>query len=190
MSIHSVERLLPYTSNQLFDLVADVERYPEFVPWWVAANVWKKHDNVYYTRQVLGLPFLRQEFQSRTTLNRPQHINISSVDRPFKKLDMNWYFRPSSEEGTCVHLQVDLEWCATRYAFLGSFISEEGIIHLVDTFEDRATQLFGKQAFMARDLHIQVPITVARGRTLRSPVQHPPIRLTRAAVRTRSCAST
>ncbi len=143
MSIHAVERFLPYTSEKLFDLVADVERYPDFVPFWVAVNVWKRQDNVYYTRQVLGLTlFLQQEFQSRTTLNRPEHINISSLDRPFRKLDMNWYFVPAAEGGTHVRLLIDFQLHADRCHLLSRFLSEEGVRYLVDTFEGRASRLF------------------------------------------------
>ena len=178
MSIHTVERFLPYTSEQLFDLVADVERYPDFVPFWVAANVWKRQDNVYYTRQVLGLPFLRQEFQSRTALNRPEHINISSLDKPFRNLDMNWYFVPVAEGGTNVLLLIDFQLRAARCNLFSRFLSEEGIRYLVDTFEGRASRLFNKlpQCKRSCDLHQQALGKRANVATPQDPVRrHPPI---------------
>jgi len=141
MSHHKVERFLPYAQEQLFDLVADVKRYPEFVPWWVMATIWKRQDNVYYTRQILGMPLLRQEIQSKTTLNRPEHISINSTDRPFKTLDMDWRFTPCADGGTLVRLDVDFAFRSLRYEMLGGIISGESIRRLVDAFEGRALQL-------------------------------------------------
>ncbi len=183
MSIHAVERFLPYTSEQLFDLVADVERYPDFLPFWVTVNVWKRQDNVYYTHQVLGLTlFLQQEFQSRTTLNRPEHINISSLDRPFRNLDMNWYFVPAAEGGTHVRLLIDFQLRADRCNVLSRFLSEEGIRYLVDTFEGRALQLFGAipLGHLSCDRHA---VKEVRGSTTQHPVRHPPTRRVRPAGR-------
>lgn len=154
MSSYSVERHLPYAPDQLFDLVADVERYPQFVPWWVSATVWERQSNVYYTRQVLRLPFLHQEFQSRTTLNRPEHIQVHSPDRPFRTLDMNWHFTPVPKGGTRVHLQVDFEFHTALYTLLSGFISEEGIRHLIDIFEARALQLFGDSTLVFPQSHM------------------------------------
>ena len=148
MSSHSAERYLPYAPCHLFDLVADVERYSEFVPWWVAASVWKRQDNVYYTRQVVGLPFLRQEFQSQTTLHRPEHIAVNSVDRPFRSLTMDWYFIPLADGGTKVQLKIDFEFRAARCALLGSILSGEGIRRLIDAFEGRARQLSPGRPFL------------------------------------------
>lgn len=146
MSHHKVERCLPYTQKQLFDLVADVERYPEFVPWWVAATIWKRQDNVYYTRQILGMPLLRQELQSKTTLNRPDHININATDRPFKTFDMDWHFMPLADGGTLVRLDVHFAFRSLRYEMLGSIISGESIRRLVDAFEGRARQTLENSA--------------------------------------------
>lgn len=138
----SVRRYLPYTPLQLFDLVIDVERYPDFLPWWIAANVWRREHNVYYTRQTVGLPFLGHEFQSITTFSRPRHINIHSVDRPFKILDMHWLFTTLNRRETVVTLNVKCELCAPYGVLLGNVLSEESIKQLVDTFESRAKKLF------------------------------------------------
>ena len=71
MPKYRVSAVLPYTREQLFDLAADVERYPDYLPWWAAARVRKRDGNVYCTDQVIRFGPLRQRFGSRTVLRRP-----------------------------------------------------------------------------------------------------------------------
>ena len=84
------ERLLPYTAEQLFHLAADVERYPEYLRWWIAARIRKREANVYCTDQVLGLGPVRVRFGSRTVLQTvlqpPTRIDVTSKDYPFHTL--------------------------------------------------------------------------------------------------------
>lgn len=193
MPSYSVERYLPHIPKQLFDLVADVERYPEFVPWWIAATIWDRHENVYDTRQTLGLQFLRHEFLSKTTLNRPEHIHIGSVDRPFKTFNMNWHFTPIPEGGTLVHLRVDFEFRTTRYALLSGLISGEGIRRLIDAFESRALQLFNNTVLTSPPRHLLTSVhhhpvrgPVENAAAAPSPLRHPPIHPLHPLSRTRS----
>lgn len=143
MPMHAVNRHLAFTPEQLFDLVADVERYPEFVPWWVAATVVKVEEDGYHTRQIIGLPVLRQEFQTRTVLRRPHSIGVTSADRPFKSLDMQWTFDPDPHGGTQVALRVAFEFVSMRYSMLASIVSGDGVRRLVDAFQARALQIHG-----------------------------------------------
>ena len=73
-----VDRTLPYSPEQPFDLAADVERYPEFLHWWITARVRKREAEVYCTHQVLGIGPIRIEFESRTVLRRPERIDVTS----------------------------------------------------------------------------------------------------------------
>ena len=92
MSRQKRERLLPYTAEQLFDLAADVERYPEYLRWWIAARIRKREADVYYTDQVLGLGPIRVNFGSRTVLHRPTRIDVTSNESPFQQFKLSWNF--------------------------------------------------------------------------------------------------
>ena len=135
---HTVRRHLAFDPAHLFELVADVERYPEFVPWWVAATVASRDGDVYYTRQVVGLPMMRHEFHSKTELMRPNAIRITSSDKPFKSLDMLWTFNHATQGGCDVSLDVAFELAAARFGMLAGIVSGEGIRRLVNAFEERA----------------------------------------------------
>ncbi len=103
------ERLLPYTAEQLFDLAADVERYPEYLRWWIAARIRKREANVYYTDQVLGLGPVRVRFGSRTVLQPPTRIDVTSKDYPFQEFKLSWNFAALAGASCRVSLTAEFE---------------------------------------------------------------------------------
>jgi len=87
-----VSRILPYRPEQLFDIAADVERYPDFLPWWLSAKIRRRDGNVYYTDQVIGFGPVRQRFSTKTVLQRPHEIAVTAIDGPFETFDLTWRF--------------------------------------------------------------------------------------------------
>ena len=92
MITRRAERLLPYKAEDLFDLVADVERYPDFLPWWLKAHVKNRKGEIYYTDQELALGPIRIGFGSKTLLHRPKRIDVVSHDQPFRYFKLSWTF--------------------------------------------------------------------------------------------------
>ena len=89
MPSHKVPCALPHKPEQLFDLAADVERYPKFLRWWVAARIRKRDRDVYYTDQVVGFGIVQSSFSSKPVLPRPERIDVASTDRPFRHLNLS-----------------------------------------------------------------------------------------------------
>lgn len=143
MSCHEVHRLLGYTAEQLFDLVADVDRYPEFVPWWTEARVRERDGDVYYTDQVIGLGPIRVRFGSRTVLRRPERIEVTSSDRPFRHFHLVWRFNRVSGKGCRVDLKVDIEFRSRilRNAFGWRLAGETR--RIIAAFQSRADRIHG-----------------------------------------------
>lgn len=143
MPSHEAHSALPYMPEQLFDLAADVERYPEFLPWWIAARVRKREVNVYYTDQVVGFGLVRERFGSKTVLQRPERIDVISTDRMFRKFHLTWVFEPLPVNGCQVALSVDLELRSKliRSLFGRAIIRTVGSI--MSAFEARAHRLYG-----------------------------------------------
>lgn len=100
MAGYTAETTLPYEPEQLFALAADVERYPEFLPGWVAARVRKLDDETYLTDQILRFGVFRERFSTKTVLHRPHRIDVSSTERPFRNFELTWTFEPTSD-GRC-----------------------------------------------------------------------------------------
>ncbi len=145
MPRYAESRVLPYPCARLFDLAADVERYPEFVPWWAAARIRKRQGNLYHTDQIIRYGALSLRFPSRTVMERPRRITVAATGGAFRALTFRWTFTPA--DGGCrVGLEVRVE---PRSALLGrvvGLVSAGAARRLADAFEARAHALYGEGA--------------------------------------------
>jgi coenzyme Q-binding protein COQ10 len=150
MLSESVERWMPHKPEQLFDLAADVEAYPEFLRGWIAAQVRKRNANVYYTDQTLGLGPIRMRFVSKTVLHRPKRIEVTSDESLFRRFSLTWLFEPQPSAGCHVRLRAELE---LRSRLLQAIVEPllPGITgDIVAAFEARAHQLYGPPGTASR----------------------------------------
>src|ERR1051325_10965782 len=92
MPTHAEQRVLPYTPEQLFALVADIERYPEFLPWCVGARIRERGDTVILAALIIGFSIFRERFTPRVTLTPPHRIDVVYTEGPFKYLNNHWIF--------------------------------------------------------------------------------------------------
>ncbi len=84
MPKHTEQRHLPYTPEQMFDLVADVPSYPEFLPWVSAIRVRSNSETMMTADMVVGFKSLRETFTSKVEKHRPESIHVDYVDGPLK----------------------------------------------------------------------------------------------------------
>src|SRR3974390_1746732 len=101
-------RHLPYTPAQLFDLAADVARYPEFAPGISGARVYRRAEDKIWTEMLVGTGLLRKRFSTVAALERPHRIVVSSYDPIFERFGQQWAFAPAPQGGTDVEYRVDL----------------------------------------------------------------------------------
>ena len=142
MPTHAEKLLLPYSQRQLFDLVADIERYPEFLPWCVGARIRERKDNEILGDLLIGYKMVRERFTSRVVLHRPDHIDVSYSEGPFKYLTNHWYFVPQ-EEGCLIDFYVDFEFRSRFLQKIVEVIFNEAVRRMVGAFETRAHALYG-----------------------------------------------
>ncbi|KZZ20323.1 ubiquinone-binding protein [Sulfitobacter sp. HI0082] len=149
MPTHSETRQLPYSAQQMYDLVADVARYPEFLPWTAAARIRSDEDRgdhrVMEADLVISFKVFRERFTSRVVLwPEAKKIDTEYLDEPFKYMKSNWHFEDNLE-GCQVHFFVDFEF---RNAILQKVIGvvfNEAMQRIVRAFENRAKELYGPQ---------------------------------------------
>ncbi|MFO1107560.1 MAG: type II toxin-antitoxin system RatA family toxin [Bradyrhizobium sp.] len=139
-----MDRLLPYTAEQLFDLAADVESYPEFLPLWISARIRKRDGNEYHTDQVLGLGPFRIEFGSRTVLQRPSRIDVTSTDFPFRRFRMTWTFEPQPDAACKVTGFSDFELRLSVFQGIYDQVLPNTIGDIMAAFEKRAARLYAR----------------------------------------------
>lgn len=142
MPTHAEKRHLPYTPEQLFALVADVSRYPEFLPWCVACRITKQEEDALYADLVIGYKMMREKFGSKVTLNAPDHIHVEYLSGPMKHLSNHWRFI-REDDGTCtIDFYVDFEFKNALLQGLIEVFFNEAVKRMVQAFEDRAKELY------------------------------------------------
>jgi coenzyme Q-binding protein COQ10 len=146
MPTHAETRVLPYTPEQMFELVAKIERYPEFLPWCVAARIRSREANTVVADLVIGFKMVRERFTSRVTLDRPRRIDVTYLEGPLKHLNNHWVFKPHSSGGTEIDFSVDFEFQSKVLQALIGALFHEALRRLVAAFEARAKQLYGTPA--------------------------------------------
>ena len=145
MPSHRERRRLPYSARRLFDLVADVERYPEFIEWFVAVRILRREGNVLEVDQVVRFKGLRARFATRAVLDAPRRIEISSREPPFKRFDQLWTFSSAPKGGTIVEYESTLELRSSllQHAMQALFDERQVAEETVDAIARRAQQIYG-----------------------------------------------
>jgi len=142
MSSYQVDRLLPYRCEQLFELAADVERYPEYLRWWHAARINRREANVYYADQTLGLGPIRARFGSKAVLHRPERIDVTSDQAPFRHFQLSWIFAPEPGAGCRVTVMADIELRSPLLQRAFDLVLPGSIADMIASFEERARELY------------------------------------------------
>ncbi|WP_426957138.1 type II toxin-antitoxin system RatA family toxin [Muricoccus radiodurans] len=144
MPTHAEKRRLPYTPEQMFDLVADVHRYPEFLPWCVGARIISRTDTELVADMTIGFKMFRETFRSRVTLDRPDHLHVEYLTGPFRYLNNHWRFHPIPG-GTEVDFFVDFEFKSRLLQAVIGTVFNEAVRLMVRAFERRAMALYGRE---------------------------------------------
>jgi coenzyme Q-binding protein COQ10 len=148
MSRHAETKILPYTAVQMYDLVADVASYPQFLPWTAAARIRSRAPieggEVMEADLVISFKVFRERFGSRVTLLPGQQTILTEyIDGPFKHLKSVWRFRDLETGGCEVAFEVDFEFKNAILAGIIGLVFGEAMTRVVRAFEARAAKLYG-----------------------------------------------
>lgn len=147
MTRHSESKKLPYTAQQMYDLVADVKRYPEFLPWCAAARINSVtpdgDSQIMDADLIISFKVFREKFASRVVLwEQDLKIDTQYLDGPFKYMKSDWAFR--DVEGGCeIDFFVDFEFRNRILQNLIGVVFNEAMLRIVRAFEARAVALYG-----------------------------------------------
>jgi coenzyme Q-binding protein COQ10 len=142
-------RRLPYSCEEMFDLVADVGRYGEFLPWVVATRVKSDSETEMVADMLVGFKALREKFTSRVVKTRPSEIRVHYVDGPLRDLDNHWKFRPTGPDSCEVDFHVDFAFRNMLFEKLAGQYFDKAFRKMVSAFEERAAQLYGSKSSSA-----------------------------------------
>jgi coenzyme Q-binding protein COQ10 len=142
MPRHTEKRFLPYTPEQLFDLVADVGRYQEFLPWVAATRIRSNSETEMVADLVVGFAALKETFTSKVRKAKPDSIEIDYVEGPLKYLHNNWKFR-AVPGGTEVDFCVDFAFRNRFFEAIAGQMFDRALRRMIGAFEERAASLYG-----------------------------------------------
>lgn len=143
MPTHAEKKTLPYSPEQMFDLVLDIERYPEFLPWCLSCDVIKEDEQDKFANLIIGYKVFREWIKCRVTFQRSHSIRVEYINGPLKYLSNTWNFTDAPNDGCIVDFYVDFEFKNPFFQKLMGVFFNELVKRMVKAFEDRAVQLYG-----------------------------------------------
>lgn len=149
MPTHAEKRKLPYTPEQLFNLVSDVEKYPQFLPWCISSKITKREGKVFYADLVIGYKMAREKFGSKVTLDKPGHIHVEYLKGPMKHLSNHWKFIREPDGSCTIDFYVDFEFKNPILHGLISVFFNEAVRRMVAAFEARAHALYAANSSLS-----------------------------------------
>ena len=145
-------RRLPYSAEQMFDLVADVARYPEFLPWVVATRVRSDDGEEMVADMLVGFKALREKFTSRVLKQPPGRLEVIYIDGPMRDLDNLWHFRPLPGGGCEIDFCVEFSFKNKMFEMLAGQYFDRAFRKMVAAFETRANALYGSSSSSAQSV--------------------------------------
>ena len=146
MPRHHETRELPYSDEQMFALVTDIARYPEFLPWVVALRIRDDSEHETVADMIVGFKGLRESFSCRVHKQRPHEVIVSYIDGPMKHLSNEWHFRPAEGGGCRVDFMVDFAFRSRIFEALAGQMFDRALRRMIGAFEERAHALYGDSA--------------------------------------------
>lgn len=144
MPKHSIKKILPYSPKQLYDLVADIENYDQFLPWCEQAQVIeKKSDELIYAKLSIGFKSVKGEYVSKVKFDEDEKkISVELAEGPFKHLRQVWHFF-QLESGTKVEFDIDFKLHSKILERVMNMVFEPACKKMINAFEQRAKKLYG-----------------------------------------------
>ncbi|MCB1884142.1 MAG: type II toxin-antitoxin system RatA family toxin [Geminicoccaceae bacterium] len=142
MPTHAEKRYLPYRPEQMFDLVAGVDKYPQFLPWCKAARITKRDGDVFFADLVIAFKVFKESFSSKVALEPKKAVHVEYINGPFRYLNNHWGFEKADDGGTVVNFYVDFEFKSRILQNLIGLLFNEAVRRMVGAFETRAKAIY------------------------------------------------
>ena len=151
MPRHHETRELLYSDEQMFALVTDIARYPEFLPWVIALRVRSDSEHESVADMIVGFKGLRESFSCRVHKERPRIVTVSYIDGPMRHLENEWHFAPLENGGCRVDFMVDFSFRSRVFETLAGQMFDKALRKMIAAFEMRAGELYGAGSKISSD---------------------------------------
>ena len=143
MPKHNETRQLPYSPEQMFDLVSNVSAYPQFLPWVSAIRIRSDSESEMVADMIVGFKGISESFTSRVHKHRPDHVRVDYLNGPLKHLHNEWRFRDDGQGGVLVDFEVEFEFENRIFEMLAGQFFDKALRKMIGAFETRAAALYG-----------------------------------------------
>lgn len=147
MPTHSERKKLPFCALELYELVRDVESYPEFIPWVSGARIWDEEEHSMQAQLIINFKGLTQNYTSQVTWSDEHEdtlwVKADLVDGPFHHLGNHWVFHPISDNECEIEFELDFAFKSKMLDKLIGSLFDKAVHKMVTAFEDRAHALYG-----------------------------------------------
>ncbi|WP_135077894.1 type II toxin-antitoxin system RatA family toxin [Terasakiella sp. SH-1] len=146
MPTHAEIKKSPFSAAEMYNLVADVAKYPDFLPWCVATRVRSLEGNHMVADMVIGFKMIREKYTSEVTLDQDKEVQIVYKNGPFKYLNSHWKFDEDENGGCTIDFFVDFEFRSAILQKAMGAVFNEAVKLMINAFEKRAVELYGTKA--------------------------------------------
>lgn len=140
MPAFSDRRFLPFTPEQVYDVIADVENYPKFLPWCLACRIVRRYQDGFEADLSVGFKLIRETYRSRVVLSAPNMVDVKHIKGPFKHLETLWEIQPT-EGGSDVVFHIDFEFRSALLSKVMGGLFQEAAKKMASAFEARVRDL-------------------------------------------------
>ncbi len=142
MPAHRERKILPYTAAQIYALVRDVERYPEFLPWCLGCRIIEEKDDYLLADMVVGYKIFCEKFRSQVTFIQDREIHVEYLDGPLRHLKNDWVFSGAGAGRCAIDFHIDFEFHSRMLQAVAETFFNRALGRMMDAFEERARQLY------------------------------------------------
>ena len=139
---YKIVKELNYSDKQMFDLIIDVEKYPEFLPWCKSTNIYDKGTNIFYSDMEIGFNLIKEKFTSKVTTLHSKKIHSEAISGPFNKMNNIWEIENISHNKCRITLNIEFDFKSFLLRNLMGKLFEVSAIKMIDAFENRANYLY------------------------------------------------
>ena len=139
---YKIVKELNYSDKQMFDLIIDVEKYPEFLPWCKSTNIYDKGANIFYSDMEIGFNLIKEKFTSRVTTLHSKKIHSEAISGPFNKMNNIWEIENISHNKCRITLNIEFDFKSFLLRNIMGKLFEASAIKMIDAFENRANYLY------------------------------------------------
>lgn len=139
---YSVTKRLNHSNTQMFDLISDVGKYPDFLPWCISTNIYNQSNDIFYSDMEIGFKLIKESFTSKVTVIESKKVYSEAISGPFKKMNNIWEIDYVSDKECEINLSIEFEFKSFLLQNIIGKLFEIASKKMITAFEERANYLY------------------------------------------------